>query len=286
MRRIGIDQQFSTIYQDVGIDYLEIYPAPTLFEAVFDPSGGSEFVGDLQRTALIFREDAFDPTARIRRGRFYQRAAVAQPSAHGVLPRTAEAYERSVRPRDMFVFEQCQFAPTAPLPKCVALGDIESVWLVISRPERISTGEYLFLLKAKRSFGILPEISQEKIPEPGRAKALETLQALIDAAHRESPGSIVDRARDVAQWCLGTWAASKLGDIGLMSKDLGDIIKAVRRGPDQAILTDAANIIRILHARKPNEQQRRGTRPVMEDDAELAVRAVAFMLREFGWVVP
>jgi hypothetical protein len=71
-----------------------------------------------------------------------------------------------------------------------------------------------------------------------------------------------------------------------MSKDLGDIIKAVRRGPDQAILTDAANIIRILHARKPNEQQRRGTRPVMEDDAELAVRAVAFMLREFGWVVP
>jgi hypothetical protein len=71
MRRIGIDQQFSTIYQDVGIDYLEIYPAPTLFEAVFDPSGGSEFVGDLQRTALIFREDAFDPTARIRRGRFY-----------------------------------------------------------------------------------------------------------------------------------------------------------------------------------------------------------------------
>jgi hypothetical protein len=32
MRRIGIDRQFSTIYQDVGIDFCEIYPGPTLFE--------------------------------------------------------------------------------------------------------------------------------------------------------------------------------------------------------------------------------------------------------------
>jgi hypothetical protein len=184
----------------------------------------------------------------------------------------------------MFVFDQCQFTPSSPLPTFVALGNIESVWLVLSRPERISTGEYLFLVKGRQSFGILPEINQEKIPEAGRGKALETLQTLIDAAHRESPGSVVDRARDAAQWCLGTWAASKSGNIDLMTKDLWDIIKAVRSGPDQVIATDAANVVRILHARKPNEQARRGTRPIMEDDAELAVRAVAFILREFGWV--
>jgi hypothetical protein len=203
MRRIGIDRQFSTIYQDVGIDFCEIYPGPTLFEALFDPDGTAEFTADLQRTSLIFREDSFDPTARIRRGRFYEKARLPQPSQHGVVPRTAEAYERSVRPRDMFVFDQCQFTPSSPLPTFVALGNIESVWLVLSRPERISTGEYLFLVKGRQSFGILPEINQEKIPEAGRGKALETLQTLIDAAHRESPGSVVDRARDAAQWCHG-----------------------------------------------------------------------------------
>jgi hypothetical protein len=141
------------------------------------------------------------------------------------------------------------------------------------------------VLRARHNFGILPEIDPEKIPEVGRAKAIETLQTLIDAAYRELPGSIVDRARDAAQWCLGTWAASKVGDTGLLTKDLGDIIKVVRSRPDQVIATDAANIVRTLHARKPNEQQRRGTRPVMEDDAELALRAIAFMLREFGWAV-
>jgi len=65
---------------------------------------------------------------------------------------------------------------------------------------------------------------------------------------------------------------------------LGAIIRTLRNKADQLIATDAANIVRILHARKPNEQERLSTRPIMEDDAELAVRAVAFMLREFGWV--
>jgi hypothetical protein len=284
MRRIGIDQQFLTAYQDAGIHFREIFPPPTLFETLFDPDGSAEFSLDLQRTEMIFREDSFDPTTRIRRGRFYKRAAaLPQPSSQPVLPRTVEDYERLARPRDMFVFDQYQFTPNSRLPKFVALGTVDSVWRVLSRPERMSTGEFLFVLKARLGFGVLPEVDHEKIPELGRAKAIEALQTLIDAAHRESPGSVVDRARDAAQWCLGTWAASKFGDTGLMTKDLWDIIKAIRGRPEQVIATDAANIVRTLHARKPNEQQRRGTRPVMEDDAELAVRAVAFMLREFGW---
>ncbi len=61
------------------------------------------------------------------------------------------------------------------------------------------------------------------------------------------------------------------------------MIKTVRNKAELAV-TDAVNIIRILHARaKPNEQHRRGLRPITEDDAELAVRAMGFVIREFGW---
>jgi len=39
-----------------------------------------------------------------------------------------------------------------------------------------------------------------------------------------------------------------------------------------------------LHSRnKPNEQERYSSRPTLEDDAELAVKAVACMIRELGW---
>jgi hypothetical protein len=46
----------------------------------------------------------------------------------------------------------------------------------------------------------------------------------------------------------------------------------------------AAELVGLLHSRaKPNEQVRYGARPPMEDDAELAVKAVAFLIRELGW---
>ncbi|EQD40246.1 protein containing Restriction endonuclease, type I, EcoRI, R subunit/Type III, Res subunit [mine drainage metagenome] len=41
-----------------------------------------------------------------------------------------------------------------------------------------------------------------------------------------------------------------------------------------------------LHSRaKPNEQERRDTRPVMEADAEYALAAMGLLLRELGWTV-
>src|SRR4051812_41322717 len=190
MRRIGIDQQFFTICHDAGIAFREIFPAPSLFEALFEPDGSTQFSLDLHRTKMIFREDSFDPTTRIRRGRFYERAALPQPSSQPVLPRTVEDYERLARPRDLFVFDQYQFTPNSQLPKFIALGNVDSIWRVLSRPERMSTGEFLFVLKARHNLGILPEIDDPSVPERGRAKVVETLEKLADAAHRESPGSI------------------------------------------------------------------------------------------------
>src|SRR5580704_6900601 len=221
MRRIGIDNQFFYVYHDVGNYFREIVPPPILCEALFDPGSAVEFSMDLQFAAHVFREDDFDPTARLRRGRFYQRANLPQPSQHGVLPRTAEDYEGLPRPRNLFVFNQYQLPSNVRPPQSVALGSAESVWRVVSRPERISTGEFLFVLKARHSFGVLPELDQASMPEWGKKKAIETVEKLTDAAHRESPSSIIDRARDAAQSCLGTWAAAKFQDETLTTADLG-----------------------------------------------------------------
>lgn len=46
----------------------------------------------------------------------------------------------------------------------------------------------------------------------------------------------------------------------------------------------AGRIIARLHSRaKPNEQEKRGTPAVTEDDAQLALSCVGLVLREQGW---
>lgn len=282
MRRIGIDQQFFTIYQDVGIDFREISPVPILCEALFDPDASSALSGSLQLAKWIFREDSFDATTRYRRGRFYERANPSQPSSFGVLPRTSEDFQYSTRPRLMFVFDQYQLVPSV-YPKSVALGANDSIWRIVSRPERISTGEFLFVLKARYRFGILPEIEPSSVPEIGRKKVMETLDGLADAAYRESAGSVIDRARDVAQSSLATWAAFKFGDTKLLHTDLGNIIQKLKAKEDRVALR-AGEIVQRLHSRvKPNEQVRYGFRPPLEDDSELALNCIGFIIRELGW---
>jgi hypothetical protein len=281
MRMIGIDVQFGTIYGDVGNFYREIVPLPIVCEAVLDPTLPVTLSSDFMFVKCVFREDHFDSTARLRRGRLYLSSG-SQPSRCGVLPRTREDYEHSPRPRDMFTFEQYQLATHLDHPTFVVLGSSESLWRVLGRPERISTGEFLFTLKARGTFGILPEVDVTLIPEQGRKKVLETVETLTEAASRADPASVIDRARAAAQCCLATWAAEKYDDKQLLTKDLADIVKKV--GRDKWTATRASEVVGVLHSNaKPNEQERYGSRAPMEDDAELAVKAVGLIIRELGW---
>jgi hypothetical protein len=220
----------------------------------------------------------------VSRGAFRSHGAGQRPSQQYVLPRfSGDAIEGTFE-KPLFVYDDYQISPGANVPKLAALGtsDWFSLWQIASPPERISTGELLFVLRARHSFGILPEIDYALVPEIGRAKVAETLEKLTRAAHRESPGSIIDRARDAAQWCLATWASARYVNSRLLTDDLGAILKRV--GNDKRTATRAAEMIRILHSNaKPNEQERHGSRPPMEDDAELAVKAVALITRELGW---
>jgi hypothetical protein len=289
MKRIGIDQSFGDVYESVGNYWRTIWPTPMVSDAIFDPEIPARFTMSPRGCSHAFREDAFDPVARVRRGRFYELANEPQPVQAFALGHPAGEYPGAVKRVDgvyerfLHVYDQYRVSLDRTGPNLVALGSPESLWRVIGW-ERITTDEFVCTLKARHGHGILPEIDRQKIPEPGRAKAVETLEALMDAAHRESAGSIIDRARDAAQWCLGTWAASEFADTRLLHEDLGPLLGKVGKKKEM-VAFKAAEIVARLHSRgKPNEQERRDLRPLMEADAELALNSVAFLVREFSWV--
>lgn len=282
MRMLGVDVQFADAYENMGTVYRHITPAPMICEAILDPLLPAQFSFDLLMAKCVFREDDYNLTSRLRRGRFYLSSG-SQPSRCGVVPRTVEEYERNPRPRDMFTFVQYQLTGQSKLPKLAALGSTDLLWRVIGVPERISTGELLFTLKARHAFGILPEINQQALPEREKEKVNETLDKLVDAANRELPEAIIDRARDATQWCLATWAASEFGNAELLQEDLGRLLSVIGAKRKMVALS-AAQIIQRLHSRvKPNEQERYQVRPPMEADAELALNSVGFLIRELGW---
>jgi hypothetical protein len=284
MRRLGIDQQMAEVYDSAGNYWRIVLPAPIVTGAFIDPPLPATRDTLRDRDWSMFREDHFDPVARIRRGRFYAAALGQRPSPQRVLPRNAGDIIGGHFEKSLFVYDEYHSYPPTAVPKLVALGTLDSfaLWQVASPPERISTGELLFVLRARHNFGILPELDIFAVPEIGRAKITETLERLTDAAQRDSPSSIIDRARDAAQCTLATWAADKSADRNFLTYDLGQIIRQTEK--EKRTAARAAEMVRVLHSNaKPNEQERWGSRPPMEDDAELAVKAVALIVRELGW---
>lgn len=290
MRSIAFDDSFHDVYENVGTTWRAIWPVPVMAQAAFIEPDAAPV---LTINSLAFREDSFDATTRVRRGRLYSPAArpghqswALPHPVYGALGSMLKNPNGWVE-RNLRIFDQYQDGTFLP-GRHLIIGAADSAWLILAS-ERISTGEQLLTLKARRSFGILPQVDAGSVPEIGRHGVTETIGKLNDATYRESPGSVVDRARDAAQACLATWAASRWGDAKLLADDLGPLIKRIlgcAQSDKRPVAVDAANLVRVLHARgKWNERTKHGVRPVVEDDAELALRAIGFLLYEFGWTV-
>lgn len=242
-------------------------------------------------TQLVFREDSFDPVTRIRRGRIYKWAdGYSQPHRWQVQPYPG-VYEEQVAVRgytritkDLFSWAAWPaFQQLGPRSKIlIALGskNAYTLWRVVDI-ERIVTAEDLLTLRALHSLGTLPILNESAIPADGREKVLQTVEKLGNAAYAASePEAIIDLARAAAQWCLGTWLASKRGVPELKGKDLGGLISML-----ESREKDVAMLIARFHSRaKPNEQHNYSARPISDEDAEFALASVALLLRELGWV--
>lgn len=238
----------------------------------------------LHDATLVFREDSFDAVTRIRRGRLYK-TLPQRPTPWHVSPPSVQPYTDQ-RQLQLYGFDSNLVGNmSVHVNKAlIALGtrDAHTMWRIVSC-ERIVTGEDLLTLRARATLGGLPELIEAAIPKGECAKVLETFDKLGEAAYRAGPESVVDRARDVAQWCIGTWLADRRHDPSLRAVDLWELAGKLEE-KDYAVLRNTGRSLARLHARvKPNVQEEKNTRPVTEDDAEFALAAVGMLLREIRW---
>lgn len=317
MITIGIEENSGHVFQrSLQVAWYPIWPTPILTQAEFVAPGDTVEMPTHSLATLApywFREFTYDPASRIRRGVFYRPMPEAQPQTVETFPHPMSGEmvgelspaSRRVFPRRLFTYHPL-VAPVCdpPYSACqVLLGAPESRWKILSI-EKISGGELLHTLKARSSLGTLPELDLDKVPAVARDKAAQVYRELVDAAYLAGPRSVVDRARDAAQWFLAAWYAQRTGDMMFHNHDLQQLIDAIIKHantqkerlipaamklvlrPDLIETVVAAGQIPArLHARKPHEEHTRDLRPVLEEDAECAIACIGLLLREFEWAI-
>lgn len=298
MRAIGIDVDEGLVYEGNSPYGRGVLPTPTVLVAtMFADEVAIEHLPateELTSAYHVFREDAFDPVTRLRRGRIYERAPAGQPHQWHVLPHPATSV-RPVSPgvsghspallHGFHAWPARSRLRTGSRASIVALGmrTAFTLWRVVDI-ERIATGEDLVTLRSRTSLGLLPELDESKVPVEGLPKTREVLETLARSAYTSAPTSVIDRARDAAQWCISVWWSDLTRDVKVRSKDLGELSQLLQK--DRSVVAALAHTIARLHARgKPLEQERRNLNPPMEADAEYSLAAMGMILREIGWAL-
>ena len=251
---------------------------------------------------FTFREDSFDPTTRIRRGRIYKKfqkdicskiyvnfGKFAWPFGYVEIPGGYIKNSGHVDDKSFSFYRNTEddFTKKYSINSVIILGDINfsTAWRVVSI-EKILTDEMLFTLKAIGALGTLPELIDKKLPEEKRTEIREGFEKVVDVAPIQIAESVIDVCREFARRLLPA-SLPTVGVADAAGKDLGDLIRKV---PEQRVgVANAASIINRLHPRgKSAEQERQAKkgqeiRALSNEDASLAVSLIGFLLRDFGW---
>lgn len=296
---LAIDFDSNLVYEGRSGYGRAVWPVPVVSIATLidHEEALSEIPGvnDLAFANLVFREDSFDSVSRLKRGRFYSfldgtRNPVWNVQIHPMLPGESRlANGNGWIQKQLWNWHVCSFSSRiksySRLP-LVALGtaNAHSLWRIVGI-EAMINGEELVTLRLQANLGVLPDVDADKIPEISRQKLMESVDKLVETVYRAGPESIVSRCRDAAAAILGAFLWDQ--DPKAPVKDLGDLIKILKKPQDQeqkTMIISTATIIARLHPReKPNEQIGRNLRPILEGDADLAVNCIATLLRETGY---
>jgi len=295
---LGIEMNTGHVYEGNSAPQFAVWPRPaiSLAKLIEADDDWLRLPANMGSTpfAWVFREDSFDPVTRVRRGRLYETMGNAQPqylpvSAHPLDHDAARAIAASRQlTKSLYAYQPCQtlvLRPDRGLGTVLALGTgrAASAWRVI-QVEVLVDEDILVSLKALSAYGILPEVAQEKVSDDHRQRVLRAVDRVLNAAFRESPISIIDHCRNAAQVVLSCWMVQAGAGEGIMAKDLDEVCKAVEQKFKKMAARDAANIVRLLHSRgKANKQETESLRLAVEEDAELSIQALGFLLREVGW---
>lgn len=230
----------------------------------------------------VFREDSYDPTTRVRRGRFYEKIMSF------AVPWDRVRFEPYPRPTAIslngagaayFQFAAEQTADLAETLRklrgydvIIGRGPARTSWQIIDA-EALSDGGVLYTLRSRSSFGTLPmlDLSEEGVEE--------AYQNVIEAALRFDTIAQIDACRNSASAILGRRFNSE-------EKDLGHLAGKIEREHRHLALSSAARLLAKLHSRtKPSERatQAKDGRPLREisdDDGLLAIRLFGFILED------
>jgi hypothetical protein len=177
-----------------------VYPMPSLSTVAVDhitQPGRKVFENPYPTVPPLFREDSFDPTTRIRRGRFY--CLHKQVDTYDFQRVNHYPYARPTSAPlqfyDMKTYRSSQPAGPAPasMRPLILLGDASynTAWHVIGA-ERLFNSETLFTLKSATTLGILPDLDESALPAARRKQILEGFEKVADAAYKYMPVPIVE----------------------------------------------------------------------------------------------
>lgn len=259
------------------------YPYPMLLPLAFEAFEGMIDYPNLSGfSGRLFLEYSFDPITRVRRGRVYcggdsSSSFIAPPNGHVGDRANMRMYE--YQRESLHKFKDLH---GAKLP-LVYLGskDFRSTWRIIDIEQDVNEA-YVLVLKSYRSLGEIPDLNLEAVPNQIKRQLVERLEHVEMSINRETPNNVIDRCRDAVGLIVGFLAESP-------SKDFNDAVECYSRsevGKYKKLLQHAAHTIRILHSRgKPNVEHKLQTPPLVEEDAQLAVRCFGTILKELGWAV-
>ena len=299
---LGIDQQTGLVYEGVDGPDLVTLPAPsvTLATLIEEPADWERLPADLQsdHRAWVFREDTFDAVSRTRRGRLYQPWGSSRPNEY---PVTASAHDLawSLRvqsggriARQLYRYQACSAILQLPhrgQGRTLALGTsmAASAWLIV-QTEVLASKAVIATLKAKSAFGILPEIDFSKVDDEFQSHVRDAMANVLDSAFRASASSVVDRCKDAMVAVLAPWLVQRGHARSILAPDIGKVGIAFEAKPYELhCVSRLADVVRRLHVRtKPNERLNLGLRELTDADAELAIEALGFAIREIGWAMP
>lgn len=294
---LGIEHNTGLVYEAYGGTYMPVTPIPvvTVATLIEDPLQWQQLPTDLdpRPNRWVFREDAFDPVTRVRRGRLFEWVHDQSQSVFfgpfdnrshvtpGVMPGTCS--------KQLHNFVHCHSLLQRPRRgegMTLALGNrtAASAWRII-QAECVANKAVMVTLKAKSAFGVIPELDLSQV-EPDQQKVVQAaVDRVVDAAFRETPVSVIDQCRNALTVLMARWLVQQGEPASVIAADLGAVHKRIGSNPHNKDVASAmGHLVARLHSRgKTNEQQARDLRIPVEEDAELAVQAVGMVLRELGW---
>jgi hypothetical protein len=302
MGRMGFDRRTGLVYEGREGATHPIWPTPTLTQATLieEPSDLHKVPGsfDDHPFSWMFVESSYDPTSRIRRGRVFQSfgnvsweivQVEAHPAVNSDIQKVANGTGRVGK--ELSVFMECtqllmKRARGEGLQLTLGQRDGMSMWRIL-QTERIATGDVMVTLRAESAYGVLPQVDKSRIHADSVKGVEAALDRVLNSAYRELPQSVVDHCRNAAVMVISRWMQGVTSAATPVEQDLGNWIKAVKAhfGEQEMVaLRSALEAINRLHPRgKDNEANKHKLRQVEDSDAEFALHALGFIIREIKW---